>query len=96
MGKKLEMLEVNMSISSDLVNGSEWSEAMPQLRQLVACFPTWQPRFKPRSGHVGFLVDKVVLGLVLFEYFSFPCPSSFHQLLHNHHYLSTGADTIGQ
>jgi hypothetical protein len=29
------------------------------------------------------------------EYFGFPCQSSFHQLLHNHHYLSSGAGKIG-
>jgi hypothetical protein len=33
---------------------------------------------------MGFVVDKVALGKV------FPCQSSFHQLLHNHHHLSTG------
>jgi hypothetical protein len=30
------------------------------------------------------------------EYFAVPLQSSFHQLLHNHHYLSSGAGTIGQ
>jgi hypothetical protein len=44
---------------------------------------------------VGFVVDKVALGQVFCEYFGFPCQSSFHQLLHNHHHLS-GAGTIGQ
>jgi hypothetical protein len=28
-----------------------------------------------------FVVDKVALGQVFSEYFGFPCPSSFHQLL---------------
>jgi hypothetical protein len=28
--------------------------------------------------------------------FSLPCQSSFHQFLHNHHHLSSGAGTIGQ
>jgi hypothetical protein len=45
---------------------------------------------------VGFVVDKVALGQVFSEYFGFPCKSSFHQLLHNHPHLSSGADTIGQ
>jgi hypothetical protein len=95
MRRKLEMLEVNMSISSDLVNGSDWLGAMAHLRQLVADFPPWQPGFKHRSGHVGFVVDKVALGQVSFEYFGFPCQCSWHQLLHNHHHLSTGTGTIG-
>jgi hypothetical protein len=30
------------------------------------------------------------------EYFGFPCQSSFHQILHNHPHLSSGAGTIGQ
>jgi hypothetical protein len=45
---------------------------------------------------VGFVVEKVVLGQVFSEYFGFPCQSSFHQLLHNHHHLSSGACIIGQ
>jgi hypothetical protein len=44
---------------------------------------------------VGFVVDKVALGQGFSEYFGFPCHSSFHQLLHNHH-LSSRAGTIGQ
>jgi hypothetical protein len=40
----------------------------------------------PRSGHVGFVVDKVALGQVFSEYFGFPCQFSFHQLPHNHHH----------
>jgi hypothetical protein len=45
---------------------------------------------------VGFVVDKVALGQVFSEYFGFPFQSSFHQLLHNHPHLSSGAGTIGQ
>jgi hypothetical protein len=44
---------------------------------------------------VGFVVDKVALGKVFSEYFGFPCQSSFHQFLHNHHHLSV-AGTIGR
>jgi hypothetical protein len=45
---------------------------------------------------VGFVVDKVALGQAFSEYFGFPCQSSSHQLLHNHHHLSSAAGTIGQ
>jgi hypothetical protein len=45
---------------------------------------------------VGFVVDKVALGQVFFQYFGFPCQSSFHQLLHSHPHLSSGAGTVGQ
>jgi hypothetical protein len=38
----------------------------------------------------------VALGKVFSEYFGFPCQSSFHQLLHSHRDLSSGAGTIGQ
>jgi hypothetical protein len=63
---------------------------------VVTDLPPWWPGFKPGSTHVGFVVDKVALGQVLSEYLGFPCQSSFHQILHNHHYLSSGAGTIGQ
>jgi hypothetical protein len=55
--------------------------AVPQLRRLVAGFPPRRPGFQPRSGHVGFLVDKVELRQVFSDYFGFPCQFSFHQHL---------------
>jgi hypothetical protein len=51
--------------------------------------------FEPRSGHVGFVVDKVVLAQVISEYFGFPSQFSFHRMLHIHR-LSSGAGTIIQ
>jgi hypothetical protein len=50
---------------------------------------------EPRSGHVGFVVDKVALGQVFSEYFGFSCQFPFHRLLHIHP-LSSGAGTVGQ
>jgi hypothetical protein len=44
--------------------------------------PTTAARVHTRSGHVGFVVDKVALGQVFSEYFSFPCQSLFHQILY--------------
>jgi hypothetical protein len=41
------------------------------------------------------VVDKVALGQVFSEYFSFACQFLFHRLLHIHH-PSSGAGTIGQ
>jgi hypothetical protein len=63
---------------------------------LVTGFSMWWPGFEPGSGHVGFVVKKMVLGQVFSEYFGFPCQPSVHQLLHNYHHVSSGADTIGQ
>jgi hypothetical protein len=63
---------------------------------IVTSFPQRRPGFEPRSDHVGFVVEKVVLGQVFSEYFSFPCQFSFHRLLHTHHRVSSGAGTIGQ
>jgi hypothetical protein len=63
--------------------------------RLVAGFPPRRSGFESRSGHVGFVVDKVALGQVFSEYFSFLCQFSFHLLLHIHR-LSSGAGTIGQ
>jgi hypothetical protein len=39
---------------------------------------------------VGFVVDKVALGQVFFEYFGFPGQFLFHQFLHNHHHYHPG------
>jgi hypothetical protein len=66
------------------------------LRRLVAGFPTWRPKFEPKTSHVGFVVDKVALGQVFSEHFCFFCQFSFHRLLHIHIHLPSGADTIGQ
>jgi hypothetical protein len=68
-------------------------KAAPWLKRLVAGFPPKQPGFDPGSGQLGFVVDKVALGKVFYEYFGFPCQSSFHQLIHNHPHLSPGAGT---
>jgi hypothetical protein len=57
---------------------------------MVAGFP---PR--ARSGHVGFVADKVTLGQVFSEYIGFSYQFSFHLLLHSHH-LSSGAAIIHQ
>jgi hypothetical protein len=57
-------------------------------------FPPLRPGFEPRSGHVGFVVDKVALEQVFSEYFGFPCQISFHRLLHAD--ISSGAGTIDQ
>jgi hypothetical protein len=70
-------------------------KAAPYLRRLVAGFPPRRPGFDPRSNHVRFVVNKVALEQVFFQYLGFTCWFSFHRLLHTHHLLS-GAGTIGQ
>jgi hypothetical protein len=40
---------------------------------VIAGFPPRRLGFKPGSGHVGFVVDKVALGQVFSKYFGFPC-----------------------
>jgi hypothetical protein len=57
-------------------------KAMPQFRQLVASFPLWQPKFNPKLGHVGFVVNKVPLRQVFSENFCFLCQFLFYQLRH--------------
>jgi len=42
-----------------------------KLRCLVASLLPQMPGFKRRTGYAGFVVDKVALGEVLFEYFRF-------------------------
>jgi hypothetical protein len=63
---------------------------------LFASFPPRLSVFKPSSGHVGFVVDEVGPGQIFPEYFSIFCQLPFHQLLHNHPHLSSGAGTIVQ
>jgi hypothetical protein len=41
--------------------------AAPLLKRLVAGFPHRRPGFAPRSGQVGFVVDKVALVQVFSE-----------------------------
>jgi hypothetical protein len=41
----------------------------------VAGFQTWRPGFESGSGHAGFVVEKVALGQVFFEYFGSPANS---------------------
>jgi hypothetical protein len=54
-------------------------------RQAVSRWlPTTAAWVRARSGHVGFVVDKVALGQDFSENFSFPSQSSFHQILHPH------------
>jgi hypothetical protein len=70
---------------------------VPQQRRLVPGFLMLRTGFDPRSGHVGFVVDKVALGQGFSKYyFGFPCQSSFYtfyKLLHAH--PSTEAGTKG-
>jgi hypothetical protein len=47
-------------------------KAVPWLRRLVASLSPRRPGFDCRSVRVGFVVDKVALGQVFFEYFGFP------------------------
>jgi hypothetical protein len=41
------------------------------LKGLVAGFPLRRPGFEHRSGHVGFVVDKIALGQIFSEYMVF-------------------------
>jgi hypothetical protein len=58
--------------------------------------PTAAVRVRSGSAQVGFVVGKVAVGQDFSEYFGFTSQFSFHQLLHNHLHLSSGAGTIGQ
>jgi hypothetical protein len=57
------------------------------LKRLVAGFPPRWSELELRSGHVGFLVDKVTVGQVFSGDFNFPCQFSFHRQLHIHRHL---------
>jgi hypothetical protein len=76
------------------VDHSEVSRMLGRaIAQAVSCrLPTAAARVRSCGIYGG----QNKTGAVLSEYFGFPCQSSFHQLLHNHHHLSSGAGTIGQ
>jgi hypothetical protein len=57
---------------------------MIQGRVIAQAVSRWLPTAAARVWQVGFVVDKVALGQVFFEYFGFPCQSSFQQILHHH------------
>jgi hypothetical protein len=38
---------------------------------VTGCFSLWRPRFIPWPGHMGFVVDRVALWLVLFYVLQF-------------------------
>jgi hypothetical protein len=65
-----------------LFHAQKSCKTMPQLRRLDTGFSPRRPGFDPRSGNVGFIMDGMVLGLNLSEYFGFPYEFLFHQLLH--------------
>jgi hypothetical protein len=64
-----------------------------QLRRLVAGFPLLWPGFEPRSGHVGFVVDREALAKVLSQNFDISC-QAIDRLLHA--YPLPGPGTEGQ
>jgi hypothetical protein len=51
---------------------------MPCFRWLVAILSLWRPRFTPRSVHVGFTLDKVLLGQVFLRLLQFPLSIPIH------------------
>jgi hypothetical protein len=65
-----------------------WQHTRTVGRALAQAVSRWRPiaaaRVRARSGHVGFVVDKVALGQVFSEYFGFFYQSSFHEILHPH------------
>jgi hypothetical protein len=74
----------NFQTSYDVNTVGWWKILHAERQGLGRWLPTAAARVRARSGHLGFVVDIVVLGQVLCEYFGFPCQSSFHQILHPH------------
>jgi hypothetical protein len=70
------VLEKHLGPKTNFFSKLRFGELLPLLA--LASIPPRRPGFEPRSGHVGFVVDKVALGHVFFEYFGFPCQFSFH------------------
>jgi hypothetical protein len=56
----------------------------------------WRPGFEPRSGHLGFVVDKVTVGQIFFRVLRFPLPIFIPPTAPHSLSLSYGPGTIGQ
>jgi hypothetical protein len=64
--------------------------------QAVSCpLPPRRSGFQTKLCHLWFVVEKVALGPIFFEYLGFLCQFSFHRLFNIHH-LSSGGGKIGQ
>jgi hypothetical protein len=66
-----------------------WGRAIAQA--VSRWLPTASARVRARVWSCGIWGGHGEVGQVFSEYFGFPCQSSFHQFLHNHHHLSSGA-----
>jgi hypothetical protein len=51
----------------------EEAKVVPYFSQVVAGFAPRRPGFNPRFGRVFFMVGKVEMGQVFFQYFGFAC-----------------------
>jgi hypothetical protein len=86
---------INSRYSNHILNTGHVNGAMTEIMDVIRTEGKTDT-LEPGSGHVGFVLENVALGQVFSEYFGFPCQSSFHQLLHNHHHPSSMTGTIGQ
>lgn len=50
------------------------TKVMPYFRWLITEFSLQRSRFSPRVVHVGYVLDRVTLGQVCLQNFSFPLP----------------------
>jgi hypothetical protein len=71
---------------------------MPKVGRVLSGFSQLWLEFKPGSGLVGFVVDKVALRKVFSDYLYFIRQFSFYQLhhTHHHHHPSSEAGIIRQ
>jgi hypothetical protein len=80
------------SKSRDTHCRSQWPRGLrhEESRAIAQAVSRWLPtaaaRVQTRVWSSGIVVDKVALGQVFSEYFSFPCQSSCHQILHHHNH----------
>jgi hypothetical protein len=67
MNEKLNTKKKDVIYVHNIINPSK-----TQFRRLVMGFPQRRSGFDLMLGHVGFVVDNVLLGGVFSEYFGFP------------------------
>jgi hypothetical protein len=90
-----EKLNCNNRHTVTLVYAFTYGCAMAQAVSRRLLTAAARVRAQVRSGHVGFVKDKVALRQVFSEYFGFLCHLSWRQVLHTD-YLSSGDGAIRQ
>jgi hypothetical protein len=80
------ILRVEEKAKQETIRSKRQAEVGAIAQAVSRWLPTAAARVRARVWQMEFVVDKVALGQVFYEYFGFPCQSSFHQIIHHHNH----------